>query len=86
MAFEIKKNVLKQYIPEPGQREVVIPEGVDTIGTKAFEDCGELNSVILPEGVTVLKQYAFDSCERKIKHLAVPATLQESGKIPSRLS
>ena len=80
MAFEIKKNVLKQYIPEPGQTEVVIPEGVDTIGTKAFEDCGELNSVILPEGVTVLKQYAFDSCEPKIKHLAVPATLQESGK------
>ena len=54
MAFEIKKNVLKQYIPEPGQTEVVIPEGVDTIGTKAFEDCGELNSVILPEGVTAL--------------------------------
>ena len=80
MAFEIKKNVLKQYIPEPGQTEVVIPEGVDTIGTKAFEDCGELNSVILPEGVTALKQYAFDSCEPKIKHLAVPATLQESGK------
>lgn len=80
MAFEIKKNVLKQYIPKPGQTEVVIPEGVDTIGTKAFEDCGELNSVILPEGVTVLKQYAFDSCEPKIKHLAVPATLQESGK------
>ena len=26
MAFEIKKNVLKQYIPEPGQTEVVIPE------------------------------------------------------------
>ena len=80
MAFEIKKNVLKQYIPEPGQTEVVIPEGVDTIGTKAFEDCGELNSVILPEGVTALKQYAFDSCEPKIKHLAVPATLQESEK------
>ncbi len=80
MAFEIKKNILKQYIPEPGQTEVVIPEGVDTIGTKAFEDCGELNSVILPEGVTALKQYAFDSCEPKIKHLAVPATLQESGK------
>lgn len=53
---------------------------MDTIGTKAFEDCGELNSVILPEGVTALKQYAFDSCEPKIKHLAVPATLQESGK------
>ena len=80
MAFEIEKNVLKQYIPEPGQTETIIPEGVDTIGAKAFENCGELNSVILPEGVTVLKQYAFDSCEPKIKHLTVPATLQESGK------
>lgn len=87
MAFEIKKNVLKQYIPEPGQTEAIIPEGVDTIGTKAFESCGELNSVILPEGITTLKQYAFDSCERKIKHLTVPATLQESGKnsFPSEL-
>ena len=80
MAFEIKKNVLKQYIPEPGQTEVVIPEGVDTIGTKAFEDCGELNSVILPEGITVLKQYALDSYECKIKRLRVPATLRETGK------
>lgn len=80
MAFEIKKNVLKQYIPETGQTEVTIPQGVDTVGAKAFENCGELNSVILPEGITVLKQYAFDSCERKIKHLSVPATLKESGK------
>lgn len=80
MAFEIKKNVLKQYIPELGQTEVIIPEGIDTIGTKAFENCGELNSVILPEGITVLKQYALDSYECKIKRLRVPATLRETGK------
>lgn len=80
MAFEIKKNVLKQYIPELGQTEVIIPEGIDTIGTKAFGNCGELNSVILPEGITVLKQYALDSYECKIKRLRVPATLKETGK------
>ena len=38
MAVEIKKNVLKQYLPELGQTEVIIPEGIDTIGTKAFEN------------------------------------------------
>ena len=61
MAFEVKKNILKKYIPEAGQTDVVLPEGVDTIGTKAFENCGELNSVILPDGITVLKQYALDA-------------------------
>lgn len=80
MAFEVKKNVLKQYIPEAGQTDVVLPEGVDTIGTKAFENCGELNSVILPDGITVLKQYALDSYEFKIKRLRVPSTLRETGK------
>lgn len=80
MAFEIKKNVLKQYIPEQCQTEAVVPKGIDTIGTKAFENCGELNSIILPDGITVLKQYALDSYEFKIKRLRVPATLQETGK------
>ena len=80
MAFEVKKNVLKQYIPEAGQTDVVLPEGVDTIGTKAFENCGELNSVISPDGITVLKQYALDSYEFKIKRLRVPSTLRETGK------
>lgn len=80
MAFEVKKNVLKQYIPEQGQNEAVVPEGIDTIGTKAFEICGELNSIILPDGIAVLKQYALDSYEFKIKRLRVPATLQETGK------
>ena len=79
MAFEIKKNVLKQYIPEKGQTEAVIPAGINTIGTKAFEICGELNSIILSDGITVMKQYALDSYEFKIKRLRVPATLQETG-------
>lgn len=80
MAFEVKKNVLKQYIPEQGQNEAVVPVGIDTIGPKAFEICGELNSIILPDGIAVLKQYALDSYEFKIKRLRVPATLQETGK------
>lgn len=79
MAFEIKKNVLKRYIPEPSQQEIVLPVGVEIIGAKAFEECGELYSLIIPEGVTTLKQYAFAAYVRQIKNLTVPSTLTETG-------
>lgn len=40
MGFEIENGVLKKYTEEPGVTEVVIPEGVTSIGAEAFEACG----------------------------------------------
>ncbi len=42
--------------------DVVIPEGVTTIGYKAFDDCSSLSSVVIPEGVTTIEDKAFDGC------------------------
>lgn len=42
MPFEIKNGVLRNYREEPGVTEVVIPEGVTSVGKLAFACCHEL--------------------------------------------
>ena len=41
--------------------DVVIPNGVTTIGFSAFEGCFNLESVTIPNGVTFIGDRAFDS-------------------------
>ena len=43
---------------------IVIPEGVTTIGDKAFESCTSLKEIILPNTVTNLGKAAFYSCSK----------------------
>ena len=42
---------------------VVIPEGVTSIGDRAFCGCSSLTSVVIPEGVTSIGDGAFGLCE-----------------------
>ena len=62
MAFEIEHGILEKYIPEDGETEVVIPEGVTRIGDDAFIECKSLTSVTIPESVTSIEFAAFCGC------------------------
>lgn len=42
--------------------EAVIEEGVTSIGSQAFYQCGQLRSVRIPESVTEVGEYAFGYC------------------------
>lgn len=55
--FEIEDGVLKKYTGTA--TEVVIPEGVTSIGFGAFEDCSSLVRISIPEGVTSIGCYTF---------------------------
>ena len=71
MGFEIENGVLKKYTEEPGVTEVVIPEGVTSIGAEAFEACGNLTNVTIPDGVASIGDCAFHGCSSLIS-IAIP--------------
>ena len=50
--FEIKDGV------------AIIPEGTTEIGSRAFLQCEELQSVVIPEGVVTIGHGAFSRCEK----------------------
>lgn len=57
---------------------VVIPEGVTTIGYKAFKNCKFLQSIDIPFGVMSIKNYAFLSCE-SLQSIDIPNSVKTIG-------
>lgn len=58
----IKDNVLYSFAPA-GLTEYTIPDGVTTIGRRAFRYCRNLTSVIIPDSVTEIGSRAFFYCK-----------------------
>ena len=54
--------------------DLVIPEGVTSIGDYAFDNCTALTSVTIPDGVTSIGAYAFRRCEGLI-NVTIPPSL-----------
>ena len=46
----------------PNLKTIVIPEGVTSIGERAFEYCTGLTSITIPDSVTSIGDYAFHGC------------------------
>ena len=55
-------------------RSIVIPDGVTSIGWRAFERCQQLESIELPEGLTSLGSMAFYSCTN-LRKITIPASV-----------
>ncbi len=58
--FEIENGVLVKYTGAGG--DVVIPDGVTSIGDWAFSRCEGLTSVTMPDSVTSIEDHAFCEC------------------------
>ena len=54
--------------------QVIVPPGIQTIGSSAFEGCSNLQVVYLAEGVEEIGAYAFRNCE-KLGTVTVPDTV-----------
>ena len=63
--FIIENGVLTKYTGPGG--DVVIPEGVTSIGMFAFSDCKSLTTVTIPDSVTSIGDSAFYYCENLSK-------------------
>ena len=58
--FKIEDGVLIHY--NGSDDEVVIPDGVTSIGARAFEYCSNLTSITIPASVTSIGREAFQKC------------------------
>ena len=67
--FVIQDGKLKKYTGPGG--DVVIPDGVTSIGSWAFGRCSSLTSITLPESVTSIGDYAFSDC-RSLTSITIP--------------
>ena len=84
MGFEINNGILIKYSmvfnSSSGtyESEVIIPDGVTTIGDSAFEDCERLTSITMPDSVTSIGNFAFYTC-RSLKNIKIPAGVTAIG-------
>lgn len=58
--------------------EVVIPEGVTTIGICAFSECSNLSSISIPKEVTTIGLYAFENCSSNLVLMVTPDSYAET--------
>ncbi len=56
--FVVENGVLRQFIGNDYYEKVVVPDGVDCIGYRAFAD-SRIGKVFLPNGLTVIEEEAF---------------------------
>ena len=59
-------------------KQVVIADGVTTIGGRAFSDCSSLTSVTIPNGVRTIEDYAFSGCS-SLASVTIPNGVTEIG-------
>ena len=58
--------------------ELVIPEGVTSIGSSAFYNCSSLTAITIPEGVTSIGDWAFSGCS-SLTTITIPESVTSIG-------
>ena len=74
----IRDGELRRYRQASGIREVIVPEGVHTIGGMAFYGCDRLTSIRLPSTLRRIEQSAFSRC-RALSWLDLPDGVEAIG-------
>ncbi len=76
--FVLENGIMSKYVGPGG--DVVVPEGVTSIGKKAFSNCSSLTSVAIPAGVTSIGDSAFILC-KNLKSVTLPEGVTSIGSM-----
>lgn len=79
MGFHIDNGLLIKYEEEAGITEIVIPDGVTSIGEKAFIKCMSLTTIVIPQGVISIGERAFERCN-SLTDIVIPEGVTNIGK------
>ena len=71
--FIIEDGVLKKYIGS--EADVVIPDGITTIGSSAFRNCTAQKNIVLPESITKIEHAAFAGCVN-LQSIVIPNSIK----------
>lgn len=77
MSYIIENGVLKEYIPP--ETEIIIPDGVTSIGDHTFEYFGSLRSIRIPDSFTSIGDHAFEYC-RNLQSIKLPESVTHIGR------
>ncbi len=78
--YPIKKGVTVDADGKvTGKASYTVPAGVETIHTKAFYKCADLEAVVLPAGLVTIEEKAFHKATA-LKNMVLPASLVSIGK------
>ena len=77
--FNKNKTTLIQYLKGGQQDTDTIPNGVETIGDRAFARCDGLTSITIPDGVKTIGVEAFQSCAG-LTSITIPNSVTSIGR------
>ena len=60
-------------------KEIVISEGIKSIGAYAFNHCHLLNSVLLPNSLRTIEDWAFSGC-KSLSYISLPNGIEKFGE------
>lgn len=69
-------SIGRKAFSETGLREVIIPDGVETVGDEAFYRCRKVTSVEIPNSVITVGSYAFNGCNA-LKNVKLSESMSE---------
>ena len=68
------ESITLLYVPDPGEVDFVVPDGVTAVHTNAFQDCKKLRSVMFPDSVKSIGELALDMIP-SLKSVSLPARI-----------
>ena len=74
VGMEANKNILLVYPAEKTGSVYRVPDGIERIGDRAFDDVKYLKKIILPDSVKEIGNYAFCDIKHKIE-IVIPASV-----------
>ena len=79
VTFSADMKTLIRYPMEKQAMEYVIPDGVETIGERAFDSCASIVKLTIPDSVTVIGENAFSWCIN-LEDISIPESVTNIGK------